>query len=207
VRQFLRSLLAPFDRDRSRIQAINTMRTEFRSPVRSRTARHRFAGEQAAVFHGRRRGRGIPGAGAGPAWMGDIYRLLGFSVAYVQQGMSPAERRAAYRADITYSAANEIGFDFIRDRLALDLADQVHRSFAAAVIDRLCKTPASGIRDTSLVCSKAGGPHASPARFGGQPLHCVPHAEDHEYRPVPGDEPPDRRDPGRRDDGAIRAEG
>jgi len=69
------------------------------------------------------------------AWMGDIYRFLGFSVAHVQQGMGADERKAAYRADITYSTANEIGFDFIRDRLALDLADRVHRPFACAVID------------------------------------------------------------------------
>ena len=44
-------------------------------------------------------------------WMGDIYRFLGLSVAYVQQGMTPAERQAAYRSDITYATANEIGFD------------------------------------------------------------------------------------------------
>jgi preprotein translocase subunit SecA len=69
------------------------------------------------------------------AWMGDIYRFLGLSVAHVQQGMSPAARKAAYRSDITYATANEIGFDFLRDRLALDLGDQVHRPFAAAVID------------------------------------------------------------------------
>ena len=69
------------------------------------------------------------------AWMGDIYRLLGLSVAHVQQGMSPAERQRAYRCDVTYATANEIGFDFIRDRLALDAGDQVHRPFAAAVID------------------------------------------------------------------------
>jgi preprotein translocase subunit SecA len=68
-------------------------------------------------------------------WMGDIYRFLGFSVAHVQQGMTPSKRKAAYRSDITYATANEIGFDFIRDRLALDLRDQVHRPFAAAVID------------------------------------------------------------------------
>jgi preprotein translocase subunit SecA len=46
------------------------------------------------------------------AWMGDIYRFLGLSVAYLQQGMSVAERRAAYLSDITYATANEIGFDF-----------------------------------------------------------------------------------------------
>jgi preprotein translocase subunit SecA len=53
----------------------------------------------------------------------------------VQQGMSPAERRAAYAADITYSTQNEIGFDYLRDRIAMRIADQVHRDFHAAVID------------------------------------------------------------------------
>ncbi|HKE26203.1 MAG TPA: hypothetical protein VKB88_27795 [Bryobacteraceae bacterium] len=68
-------------------------------------------------------------------WMGDIYRLLGLSVGFVQQGMTPAERRAAYACDITYATANEIGFDVLRDRLALRLDEQVHRPFHAAVID------------------------------------------------------------------------
>lgn len=70
-------------------------------------------------------------------WMGDIYRLLGLSVGYVQQGMTPAERRAAYGCDITYATANEIGFDVLRDRLALRLDEQVHRPFFAAVIDEV----------------------------------------------------------------------
>jgi preprotein translocase subunit SecA len=68
-------------------------------------------------------------------WMGGIYRLLGLSVAHVQQGMTPAERRAAYAADITYATQNEIGFDFLRDRLAMLPDEQVHREFHAAVID------------------------------------------------------------------------
>src|SRR6185503_6893074 len=69
------------------------------------------------------------------AWMGGIYRMLGLSVAHVQQGMSPEERREAYRADITYATQNEIGFDFLRDRIATRLDEQVHRPFHAAVID------------------------------------------------------------------------
>jgi preprotein translocase subunit SecA len=69
------------------------------------------------------------------AWMGGIYNLLGLSVAHVQQGMTPAERRAAYAADITYATQNEIGFDFLRDRIAMRPEDQVHREFHAAVID------------------------------------------------------------------------
>jgi preprotein translocase subunit SecA len=69
------------------------------------------------------------------AWMGVIYSFLGLTVGHVQQGMTAEERRAAYACDITYATANEIGFDFLRDRLALRLEDQVHRPFAAAIID------------------------------------------------------------------------
>jgi len=69
------------------------------------------------------------------AWMGGIYRMLGLTVAHVQQGMTPGERRAAYAADITYATQNEIGFDFLRDRIALRLDEQVQRAFHAAVID------------------------------------------------------------------------
>jgi preprotein translocase subunit SecA len=68
-------------------------------------------------------------------WMGGIYQALGFSVGCIQQGMSAAARKQAYACDITYSTANEIGFDFLRDQLALHPEDQVHRPFAAAVID------------------------------------------------------------------------
>ncbi|MGP0074861.1 MAG: accessory Sec system translocase SecA2 [Bryobacteraceae bacterium] len=68
-------------------------------------------------------------------WMGGIYEFLGLSVGYVQQGMTMDERRRAYACDITYATANEIGFDLLRDGLALNPREQVHRPFAAAVID------------------------------------------------------------------------
>ena len=68
-------------------------------------------------------------------WMGGIYEYLGLSVGCVQQTMAPAARRAAYACDITYATANEIGFDSLRDQVALRAEDQVHRAFQAAVID------------------------------------------------------------------------
>jgi preprotein translocase subunit SecA len=68
-------------------------------------------------------------------WMGPIYEFLGLSVGCVRQGLTAEERQRAYRCDITYATANEIGFDYLRDQLALDPAQQVHRPFAAAVID------------------------------------------------------------------------
>ena len=58
------------------------------------------------------------------AWMGGIYHRLGLSVGVVQQHMTSAERRAAYRCDITYGTANEVGFDYLRDQLILDPASR-----------------------------------------------------------------------------------
>jgi len=69
------------------------------------------------------------------AWMGPVYEFLGFRVGCVQQTQTREERREAYRCDITYATANEAGFDFLRDQVALRLEDQVHRAFSAAVID------------------------------------------------------------------------
>jgi preprotein translocase subunit SecA len=70
-------------------------------------------------------------------WMGGIYEFLGLSVGHLQQSMGPAseERRHAYACDVTYATANEIGFDLLRDGLALHPHEQVQRAFAAAVID------------------------------------------------------------------------
>src|SRR5207249_2834623 len=56
-------------------------------------------------------------------------------VGVIQQGMEPPERRAAYRCDVTYATANEAGFDYLRDQVALTTDAQVHRPFATAVID------------------------------------------------------------------------
>src|SRR5258705_6640725 len=68
-------------------------------------------------------------------WMGGIYEFLGLSVGCIQQGMSVEERKRAYACDITYATPNEVGFDYLRDQLALSVEEQVHRPFAAAAID------------------------------------------------------------------------
>lgn len=68
-------------------------------------------------------------------WMKPIYAFFGLSVGCIQQDMDCLQRKEAYACDITYGTANEIGFDFLRDQIALYPNDQVHRPFAAAVID------------------------------------------------------------------------
>jgi len=68
-------------------------------------------------------------------WMGGIYEFLGLSVGCIQQTMGTADRCRTYACDITYATANEIGFDSLRDQIALGLDQQVHRPFHCAVID------------------------------------------------------------------------
>jgi preprotein translocase subunit SecA len=68
-------------------------------------------------------------------WMGPIYKFLGLTVGCIQQDMSLEERQRAYACDLTYATANEVGFDYLRDQLALYPRQQVHLPFAVAVID------------------------------------------------------------------------
>ncbi len=67
--------------------------------------------------------------------MGPIYRFLGLSVGHVTQGLTPAERRAAYACDVTYVTAKEAGFDFLRDQACLELPQRVQRGFHFAIVD------------------------------------------------------------------------
>ena len=52
-------------------------------------------------------------------WMGKVYKFMGLTVGLVIPGMTPQERRVAYAADITYCTNNELGFDYLRDNMAL----------------------------------------------------------------------------------------
>jgi preprotein translocase subunit SecA len=70
-------------------------------------------------------------------WMGRIHRFLGLSVGVILNNMSPAERREAYAADITYGTNNEFGFDYLRDNMAWSLNECVQRDHFFAVVDEV----------------------------------------------------------------------
>jgi len=69
--------------------------------------------------------------------MGQIYRFLGLDTGLIQDGMSTNERRENYNADITYVTNYEVTFDFLRDNMALNLADVVLRPFNYCIIDEV----------------------------------------------------------------------
>ena len=68
-------------------------------------------------------------------WMGKVYRYMGLTVGLVIPGMKPEERRISYAADITYCTNNELGFDYLRDNMALYKQDLVQRGHAFAIVD------------------------------------------------------------------------
>ena len=70
-------------------------------------------------------------------WMGQVHRFLGLSVGLIQQDMTPATRRANYACDITYATNSELGFDYLRDNMASDIAEVVQRSPNFCVIDEV----------------------------------------------------------------------
>ena len=70
-------------------------------------------------------------------WMGKVYRFMGLSVGLVIPGMQPGERRAAYAADITYCTNNELGFDYLRDNMAIYKQELVQRGHAFAIVDEV----------------------------------------------------------------------
>ena len=70
-------------------------------------------------------------------WMGKVYKYMGLTVGLVIPGMTPPERRQAYQADITYCTNNELGFDYLRDNMAIYKQELVQRGHAFAIVDEV----------------------------------------------------------------------
>ena len=70
-------------------------------------------------------------------WMGTVHRFLGLQVGLIQSAMSPAERRPAYRCDITYGTNNEFGFDYLRDNMSMSPEKMVQRGHYYGIVDEV----------------------------------------------------------------------
>ena len=70
-------------------------------------------------------------------WMGKVYRFLGLSVGLIVHDLNGEQRRAAYAADITYGTNNELGFDYLRDNMAIYKQEMVQRGHAFAIVDEV----------------------------------------------------------------------
>ena len=70
-------------------------------------------------------------------WMGKVYRFLGLTVGVAVSGMPEAEKRKAYACDITYCTNNELGFDYLRDNMAISKNQRVQRGHNFAIVDEV----------------------------------------------------------------------
>lgn len=70
-------------------------------------------------------------------WMGKVHEFLGLSVGCILNSMNSDERRAAYACDITYVTNNELGFDYLRDNMAIYKNQLVQRGLHYAIIDEI----------------------------------------------------------------------
>ena len=73
----------------------------------------------------------------GRQWMGPLYEALGMTIGVVYSGQSLDEKKAAYRADITYGTNNEFGFDYLRDNMAFSLEEKVQRELNYSIVDEV----------------------------------------------------------------------
>ena len=88
-------------------------------------------------------------------WMGKVHRFLGLSVGLIVHDLSKEERQAAYNADITYGTNNEMGFDYLRDNMAIYKNEQVQRGHNVAIVDEVDSILIDEAR-TPLIISGAG---------------------------------------------------
>ena len=116
-------------------------------------------------------------------WMGPVYAMLGLSVGFVQQGMTPDERRRAYLADVTYVTAKEAGFDHLRDLLAMDRQTLVHRPFHFALVDEADSLLIDEARVPLVIAGSVGRETSSAPRLAALVASLTPgvHFDADEY--------------------------
>lgn len=88
-------------------------------------------------------------------YVGQVHKFLGLSVGLIQQTMSQSERRLNYSKDITYTTNSELGFDYLRDNMAVQLQDIVQRPFYFSILDEVDSILIDEAR-TPLIISGAG---------------------------------------------------
>lgn len=103
-------------------------------------------------------------------WMGRIHRFLGLEVGVILSGMTPAERRVSYAADITYGTNNEFGFDYLRDNMAWSVSERVQGEYNFAIVDEVDSILIDEAR-TPLIIS---GPADQPTKWYQEFARLVP---------------------------------
>ncbi len=112
-------------------------------------------------------------------WMGGVHRFLGLNVGIIQAGMTPAQRRPAYNADVTHGTNNEFGFDYLRDNMAMRPADMVQRGHHYAIVDEVDSILIDEARTPLIISGRVSGAADWYKTFAGlvQELHRDEHYE------------------------------
>ena len=76
-------------------------------------------------------------AGRDAEWMRPVYAYMGQTVGTILSDMDNAARKAAYDCDITYGTNNELGFDYLRDNMQIELSQKVQRGFSFCIVDEI----------------------------------------------------------------------
>ena len=89
-------------------------------------------------------------------WMGEVHRFLGLTVGVVLNSMTPDERKTAYSCDITYVTNNELGFDYLRDNMAIYKEQMVLRNLDYAIIDEVDSVLIDEARTPLIISGQSG---------------------------------------------------
>ena len=89
-------------------------------------------------------------------WMGEVHRFLGLTVGVVLNSMNSDERREAYNCDITYVTNNELGFDYLRDNMAIYKEQMVMRNLDYAIIDEVDSVLIDEARTPLIISGQSG---------------------------------------------------
>ena len=89
-------------------------------------------------------------------WMGEVHRFLGLTVGVVLNSMNSDERREAYNCDITYVTNNELGFDYLRDNMAIYKEQMVLRNLDYAIIDEVDSVLIDEARTPLIISGQSG---------------------------------------------------
>lgn len=98
-------------------------------------------------------------------WMGPVFELLGLSTAFLDQADTPDERQEKYRADVVYGTAPAFGFDFLRDRMVLDLKERRQRELGYVLIDEADSILIDDARTPLIISGQVGDTEGHYAAF------------------------------------------
>ncbi|MEL7009320.1 MAG: preprotein translocase subunit SecA [Cyanobacteria bacterium J06629_2] len=113
-------------------------------------------------------------------WMGQVHRFLGLSVGLIQSGMSPGERRKNYACDITYTTNSELGFDYLRDNMAVSMEEVVQRPFNYCVIDEVDSVLIDEARTPLIISGQVERPTEKYLQAAQVAAQLIPQIEDYD---------------------------